>query len=117
MPRKEHTQPITLERAPYNIMTQVQLQPDLAQALHKWVGSTYNDKISQSGGRADRLTQEKTSYGEIIDELYLVALGHSPSVQQRILLEKEMQKASSRREAVEGLIWALVSSREFAYNH
>ena len=93
------------------------LQPNLAQGLHMWAGSTYNAKISQPGGRVDRLLQARASYEEIIDELYLAAFCRFPTVQKRTRLEERMQEASSRREALEALVWALISSREFAYNH
>ena len=43
------------------------------------VGSTYQEKISDPGNRLHRLLKAGTSDGEIIEELYLRALGRFPT--------------------------------------
>jgi hypothetical protein len=92
-------------------------QPNVAQALHMLAGTTYTEKIAQKGGRVDRLVQSGVSNQQAIEDLYLAALCRLPTERERTELDDLIRRQSSRREALEALAWALVSSREFAYNH
>jgi hypothetical protein len=92
-------------------------QPNLAQALHMLAGSTYTDKISQKGGRVDLLVERAATNHEAMDELYLTALGRLPTAQERGELDTLIHAQPTRRDALESLVWALISSREFAFNH
>jgi hypothetical protein len=92
-------------------------QPNLGQALHMLAGSTYTQKISQKGGRVDRLLSSGASNKQAIEELYLVALARLPTERERAELDKLIRRQPPRKEAMEALTWALISSREFAYNH
>ena len=92
--------------------------PSLGQALHMWAGSTYTSKISKEGGRLRRLLKTGASDEEVVEGFYLAALTRFPTAEERAeLLQFLSHRASRRKEAVEGLVWSLISSREFAYNH
>ena len=55
---------------------------------------------------------------EILDEFYLVALMRSPTPEEKSeLLTFLGQRPSRREETLAGLVWAVLNSREFAYNH
>jgi len=93
-------------------------QPNLLEALHMIAGSTFNSKISQLGGRLDQLLKSGTSNEQIMDEFYLAALTRRPSPQEKTALLNFLAGRSSRRqESLTGLVWAILNSREFAYNH
>jgi hypothetical protein len=92
-------------------------QPNLAQALHMLAGPTYTEKIGQKGGRVDRLIETNATNQQAIEELYLAALGRLPTERERTDLDALIRRQPTRREALESLAWALISSREFAYNH
>jgi len=104
-------------------------KPNLLQALHILVGSTYTEELRRKGGRIDRLVAGGVSNQEIIEEFYLTALSRFPLEDEVADLEGLFGDRSSivtdgffdrndlRRDVVEDLIWALISSREFAYNH
>lgn len=92
--------------------------PSLSQALHMWAGPTYTSKISKEEGRLDRLLKNGASTEEIIEDFYLAALTRFPTAKERADLLEFMGKRSSRRkETLKGFVWAVISSREFAYNH
>jgi hypothetical protein len=93
------------------------LDPNLGQALHMLVGSTYTEKIFKEGGRLDGLLKRGASDGEIIEEFYLAALSRFSTPREVAGLEMAMGQSSSRRKAMEALVWGLIVSREFAYNH
>ena len=90
---------------------------NLMQALHMTVSPTYNEKLGKEGGRIDRLLRRGASNREIIEEFYLAALSRFPNEEEQAGLERLIQNQSSRREALEDLLWAVICSREFASNH
>ena len=90
---------------------------NLGQALHMLAGDTYNDKLWKEGGRVYELHRSGASDNEILDELYLAALTRYPTKQERTGLKRLMASATSRREALRNLQWAILTSREFAENH
>lgn len=96
---------------------EIKASPSLNQALHMLVGKTYTEKISRKGGRLDRLIQEDASHGEVIQELYLAALSRFPSSLELAELESTLRNSSDKRRAWEDLMWSLITSREFAFNH
>ncbi len=93
-------------------------QPNLRAALHMVAGSTYTTKISQEGGRLDRLVRRGASDDEIIEEFYLAALTRFPTPEEKLGLQSFLaQRTGRREEALSGLVWAILTSREFAHNH
>ncbi|MBM3800849.1 MAG: DUF1553 domain-containing protein [Acidimicrobiia bacterium] len=92
-------------------------EANIAQALHLLAGPTYTEKISKEGGRVDRLAKAGLTNREIIEDLYVAALSRLPTAEELGFLTKRVSQRASRREALEDLVWSLVTSREFAYNH
>ena len=93
-------------------------KPNLLQALHMLAGGTFTSKISQEGGRLDRLVKQGASNEEIVDQFYLAGLTRLPTPQEKDQLLKFLDLRSSRRqETLAGFVWAIISSREFVYNH
>ena len=93
------------------------VKPSLAQALHILVGSTYTQKLNQPSGRLDTLLKSGASDAQIVEELYLGALSRFPTEKERSDLERLIGQEPSRKEALAAVLWALLSSREFSYNH
>ena len=93
--------------------------PSISQALHFYGGDTYTAKLALEGGRLDQLLRREDSDGPIIEEFYLAALSRFPTAKERTELEAALVRAnkSQRRQAFADLTWALLTSREFAYNH
>jgi hypothetical protein len=81
------------------------------------VGSTYTQEVVKDGARIDQLLDSGASNREIIEELYLASLVRPPTAEELSQLEPRVSAHASRREAFQNLLWALISSREFAYNH
>ncbi len=92
-------------------------EPTLLQALHAFAGRSFNEKLSQEGGRIDDLLKRNASNQEIIEEVYLSALSRFPTQEESSKLEAVLSESPSRRTTLEDIVWALISSREFAYNH
>ena len=89
----------------------------LTQSLHMMAGSSYNKDLSQPGSRLDRLLEEGATDRKMIEELYLAAFSRFPTAEEQAGLQQMIAANSSRRRALEDLVWALISSREFSENH
>jgi hypothetical protein len=93
-------------------------EPNLLEALHMIAGPAFNSKISQPGGRLDQVLKKGASDEQILDEFYLAALTRPPTLAEKTALLKFLSERSAHREeSLAGLVWAIVNSREFAYNH
>ena len=90
---------------------------NLRQALHLLAGPTYTDKLTQKGGRVERLLKNGAATREVIEELYLAALSRFPVAKEYAELEKLLGRETSRRQAIQNLLWAVLNSREFSTNH
>ncbi len=91
--------------------------PSLGQALHMLAGFTYTEKLRQQGSRLGRLLAAGSPDSEIINEFYLAALSRLPRKSEKQRLNQLFAARSSREEAFTDFLWALIASREFAYNH
>ena len=90
---------------------------NMEQALHVFAGATYTDKIKKEGGRVERLLGAGASDRELIEEFYLAALSRFPEESESDQLEAMLERQADRGKAVEDLVWGILSSPEFAYNH
>ena len=91
-------------------------EPSIAQALHLLNAPEILEKISHRHGLVRKLAASEISPAELIDELYLSTLSRFPTS-----AEKEMMLSafsdSDRRAAAEDVLWALLNSKEFVFNH
>ncbi len=93
------------------------VEPNQLQGLHMLAGSTFTTKLSAQKGRLSGLLQGGASDREVIEELSLAALSRFPTGRERTELEEMLRHSESRTQAMEDLLWGLVTSREFSENH
>ena len=92
--------------------------PSIAQALHLMNAPELAAKVHSRKGTARRLADSKMTPDEIIDELYLGTVSRRPTKTEKdALLELFADKGSTRREATEDALWALLNLKEFVTNH
>ena len=112
--------------------------PSITQALHLMNSPEIADKIQHRHGRARRLAVSRRTPSEIVDELYLATLSRFPSDSERKVLQRvsfgkreprlaerdgsepstpTMDPVAARRAAAEDILWVLLNSKEFLYNH
>jgi hypothetical protein len=93
-------------------------EPSIAQALHLMNSPEITGKLRARHGTVRRLADSGRPPREVIDELYLRALARFPSDRERtIMLDAFRQAGNDRRGAVEDVLWGLLNSKDFIYNH
>lgn len=103
--------------------------PSLSQSLHLMNAADVKAKLTTSGGRAERLAKESKPQPQKIRELYLAAFAREPMSHEQAVAEeylarpredaagKPLPPEQARRLAYEDLLWALINTKEFLYNH
>lgn len=92
-------------------------KPSMAQVLHLSNGSALNDKLSSKKGRVSELLAKENP--EIIDEIYMLCFSRKPGEDERKRITEIFAgtPAEQKRTVVEDLFWALMTSREFLFQH
>jgi hypothetical protein len=95
------------------------LEPTVTQVLHIANGDTINKKLAAKDNRISKLLQAGSPNEKIVEEIYLGGLSRYPSVTEREKMLKVLDgtEDSDRRMAVEDIYWAVLSSKEFLFNH
>ena len=91
--------------------------PNLAQVLHLINGELVTRKLTAKNGRLSRFLNEKTPIDDVIRELYMVTFSRPPSDEELNDARTFFESSDSPREGLEDILWALINSREFLFNH
>ncbi len=94
-------------------------EANLAQSLHLLNSSEVQQKINLATGRAALLAAEtKRSHKEKIQEMYRWLYARNPQEQElAIALEHIKKNEKNVKVAYEDILWALVNTKEFLFNH
>ena len=92
----------------------------LPQLLHMGGGATIPEKLRSGNGRLVELLKSKSGDRELTDEIFLSTLSRLPTAAERASFEAESPTGAdsvSREEAFRDLFWALLNTKEFAFQH
>jgi hypothetical protein len=97
-------------------------EPSMVQVLHISNGDTLNEKLKTADNRVDKLLKlrrEGMSDAALLDEIYLLCLARYPTERERMEFLAMLPEPGTADERVvlEDLFWAVLSSREFLFNH
>lgn len=91
---------------------------NLAQCLHLLNSKEVQDKLTQ--GRPRELSRDKgRTHEEKITELYFIAFGRAPDAEEIEISKAVIEKYGEEKVqwAYEDIVWALINTKEFMFNH
>ena len=94
----------------------------IGQALHVANGTTLNGKLKDKDGMISQWIKANTSPDQIMEQLWLSGLSRKPTNPELarslpILDAAWKGTPEAKREVLEDLFWAVLTSREFLFNH
>jgi Protein of unknown function (DUF1553)/Protein of unknown function (DUF1549) len=93
-------------------------EANLAQSLHLLNSSEVQDKISSPSGRAAMLAADKRPAEARIRELYRWVYSREPNEDELQIATAHLAKhRKDVRPAYEDIVWALINTKEFLFNH
>jgi hypothetical protein len=91
--------------------------PTLSQGLALMNGDRVGQACSSSQGRLKRLLESGVDDSEIVSEIYLATLSRPPTLPEAETHTAYLASAGSRESAFEDILWAVLNSKEFLFQH
>jgi hypothetical protein len=95
-------------------------KPSIVQALHLMNSRLLQEKLASTAGgaRVQRLADSPLSPAEIVTDLYLACYSRLPTGDElKIATAAFTAEGANRRTAIEDVLWSLLNSAEFVFNH
>ncbi|MEY4177736.1 MAG: hypothetical protein RLY70_1310 [Planctomycetota bacterium] len=89
----------------------------LAQVLLLANSDEIENKLAAGDGRIARLIAAKKSDREIVDDIYLATLGRFPRADELATALPYVSESKDRAAALQDMLWTLLNTREFMFNH
>ena len=99
---------------------EVSKEGTVSQALHLNNGKSLNEKLRDKTSVVAKW--EKLTDGQVIDALFAAALARPATADERktflaALADAGKEGSTARREAIEDVVWAVLTGKEFLFNH
>jgi hypothetical protein len=104
-------------------------EASLAQALHLLNAKDIQEKLVSDAGAAAQLAADPRSDEDKLRELYLAAYSRAPEASELTLAAAHLNKprkgadgqpleaAKAKRQGYEDILWAILNTKEFLFNH
>jgi len=102
-------------------------EASLAQSLHLLNAADIQTQLARGNGRADMLTKDTRPDDDKITDLYHIALSRDPNANEVKFARSHLEKKTNgktgdvafkgKKEAFEDILWALLNTKEFLFNH
>ena len=91
---------------------------NLAQSLHLLNSPEVQGKLIEANGRAALLAKEEDRVDrEKVVELYLWVFARNPTEKELAIVLPHVAKTTDKKQAFEDVVWALINTKEFLFNH
>ena len=87
------------------------------QALELIIGDMVSKSLAQQDNHIGKLIGAKKSDKEILSTIYWQALSRQPSTSTANSMLAHVSKSSDKRQAWEDIVWTILNSQEFIYQH
>lgn len=97
-------------------------EPSMVQVLHLANGETVNEKLKAKDGLVSKWLAANKPTAEMVDEAFLLCFSRPAKPEERakliaVLDEAAGVDADQKRQVLEDVLWSLMSTREFLFNH
>ena len=90
----------------------------VVQALHLMNSDNIQSKLSAPDGWISKLVKGGHTNAEIVEQFYLASFSRFPSDEEKSIAEAAIPDNPDKRQAgIEDLLWALINTAEFVFNH
>jgi hypothetical protein len=91
----------------------------MVQALHLSNGTTINDKLAAKNGAVTDWIAGNLDDEKLVETAFMTCLSRPPTQLEALGYSKILSEAKpdERRACVEDVMWALLTSREFLFQH
>jgi hypothetical protein len=96
------------------------VEPSVAQVLHLLNSQRVDAKLRHESGLVARLARQAISDEQLVEQLYLAAFARFPTREEAAVGRQYLNAGGSpagRRAKAEDLMWTMLNSIEFAFNH
>ncbi len=90
---------------------------NLASVLHLVGGDATTGKVANPAGWLARASTAEKDDAKLIDALFLRTLGRVPNADERARITTFRGQAADRGEFFRDVLWAVLNSKEFVFNH
>jgi hypothetical protein len=90
--------------------------PSLSQALHMLNGDAVHGKVQQ-GAVVKKLLDAGQTPAQVVETLYVRCLARKPTAEEVEQLTTVASQAANPQLGLEDVMWAILNSREFLFNH
>jgi len=89
----------------------------LPQLLHLQNSEDLVKKIRSKEGRMDELLKKAASNEQLVEEIFLSTVSRRPEASEIAAVNAALASGDKREDVLRDLFWALLNSKEFAFNH
>ncbi|MCE9564067.1 MAG: DUF1549 and DUF1553 domain-containing protein [Planctomycetes bacterium] len=91
--------------------------PALGQTLALISAPEIQDKLTAEKGYVKRLAGNGKPHSENVDDIFLRVFGRTPRPKELSIAVKFLESQNDRKEAYGSLLWSLLATNEFLFNH
>ncbi|HZZ73272.1 MAG TPA: DUF1549 domain-containing protein [Pirellulales bacterium] len=91
-------------------------EANLAQSLHLLNSTEVQQKLT-GGGRSAKLAADKRPHPQRLRDLYLQVYSREPLPEEVAVAMNHIEKTKNDKTAYEDILWALINTKEFLFNH
>ena len=90
---------------------------NLAQSLHMMNAADIRGKLAHPNGRVERMAKDARPNEAKVRELYLAAFAREPRPEELKAAVSYLAEPRAVRESLQDLLWAMMTAKEFLFNH
>jgi len=91
--------------------------PSMSQALELFNGETLQGKLKSGDGAVAQLVKSGKPNEQVLEELFLRTLARRPTAKEQSDILKVLSQTDKREEVLQDVLWALINTKEFMFNH